>query len=109
MRLSPQDPQFFGMQCAMAFAHFIAGRYTEALLWARTALLGHGSFLLPLCIAATSAAHAGLNEEAQNAMARLRRVAPELSVSNFGDVMTYLQGEDFNRWMDGLRKAGLPD
>ena len=109
MRLSPQDPLYFSMQCATALAHFIAGRYAEALSWSNTALLEHRNFLLPLCISASSAAHAGVIAEARKTMAHLRRTAPELSISNFKHVMTYLHGDDYNRWLEGLRKAGLPE
>ena len=38
MRLSPVDSLMFMMQTAMAFAHFIAGRYDEAYAWAEKAL-----------------------------------------------------------------------
>jgi tetratricopeptide (TPR) repeat protein len=35
MRLSPHDPSTFDMENAIADAHFIAGRYAEALSWAK--------------------------------------------------------------------------
>jgi adenylate cyclase len=38
MRLSPVDPVLFGMQQGTAYAHFFAGRYDEALKWAKMAL-----------------------------------------------------------------------
>lgn len=109
MRLSPQDPQMFSMQNAIACAHFVAGRYSEALSWAKTALREQPSFVLPNCIAATSAALAGRLDEAQKAIAHLRQIAPELTISNFREIMNYLQEEDFDRWFDGLRRAGLPE
>jgi Caspase domain len=39
MRLSPVDPFLFGMQQGSASAHFFAGRYDEALTWAKMATL----------------------------------------------------------------------
>ena len=109
MRLSPQDPQMFSMQNAIACAHFVAGRYSEALSWAKTALREQPNFVLPNCIAATSAALAGRLDEAQKAIAHLRQIAPELTISNFREIMNYLREEDFDRWFDGLRRAGLPE
>ena len=38
MRLSPLDPCAEGMETAMAFAHFFAGRYDEAGSWADRAI-----------------------------------------------------------------------
>ena len=38
MRLSPIDPSIFAMQQGTAHAHFFAGRYDEALTWAKMAL-----------------------------------------------------------------------
>jgi adenylate cyclase len=38
IRLSPQDPQMFAMQIAIAFAHFVAGRYDLAFLSAEAGL-----------------------------------------------------------------------
>ncbi len=38
IQLSPQDTSMFQTQTAMAFAHFTAGRYDEALSWAEKAL-----------------------------------------------------------------------
>jgi Flp pilus assembly protein TadD len=109
MRLSPQDPQIFSMQGAIACAHFVAGRYAEAFSSAETAMREHPNFLLATCIAATSAAPAGRFEEARKAMVRLRRIDPGLRISNLNDVISYLRAEDFAKWAEGLRKAGLPE
>lgn len=65
--------------------------------------------VLPICIAAASAALAGRAGEAGALMDQLLHVAPELSVSNLKDVSSYLPAESFERWMVGLRKAGLPE
>jgi hypothetical protein len=44
MRLSPQDPQQFGMKIAMAWGHFFARRYDEALFWAEAAVREQSNF-----------------------------------------------------------------
>ena len=61
------------------------------------------------CIAATSAALAGQLEEAEKAMVRLRQIDPELRISNVKYVIGPFREEDFAKWADGLRKAGLPE
>ena len=109
IRLSPHDPHAFSMQCAIGSAHFIAGRYREALAWSEKAVRGKPDFVLHNCLAAASAALGGYPADAQKALARLRRVNPALRISNLQDVISYLRKEDFAKWVEGLRLAGLPE
>ena len=109
MRLSPQDPQMFGMQVATAFGHFIAGRDDEALEWAEMARRQQSNFFMATCVAAASAAMAGRESEAQKAMARLRGLNPQLRLSNLKDLLPFRRTQDFKRWAEGLGKAGLPE
>jgi TolB-like protein/tetratricopeptide (TPR) repeat protein len=109
MRLSPHDPQIFNMQSAMASAHFFAGRSAEASSWADMALREEPNYLTPLRIAATTNALAGRLEEAQKVIARLRQLDPALRVSNLPDVIPLRRPEDLARYIEGLRKAGLPE
>jgi Flp pilus assembly protein TadD len=109
MRLSPQDPQMFSMQTAIALAHFFAGRSNEALSWAQTAVREQPKFLVANCVLAASAGHAGKFTEAQKAMTRLRHINPTLCLSNLHTLFTLAREEDFIRWKDGLRQAGLPE
>jgi tetratricopeptide (TPR) repeat protein len=109
MRLSPHDPLAFSMQCAIGSAHFVAGRYAEALSWAEMAVRGKPDWLLASCLAAASAALAGRSAETQKAMTCLRGIDPAFRIPNLRDVIPYLRSEDFARWAEGLRRAGLPE
>ena len=109
MRLSPHDPQIFGMQAAIAFGHFFAGRYEAATAWAETAMRERPTFFVAVCVAAASAALAGKMVEATRAMGRLRRLNPALRLSNLEDLLPFRRAEDLARWADGLRGAGLPE
>jgi len=109
MRLSPHDPQLFQMQAATAFAHFFAGRYSDAVLWAEMALVERSSHVSATRALAASCAMAGRQEQASKAMARLRDLDPALRVSNLKDVIPVRRAEDFNRLAEALRKAGLPE
>jgi hypothetical protein len=42
-------------------------------------------------------------------VATLQRLDPDLRISNLKSVISYLQDIDFAKWVDGLRKAGLPE
>jgi tetratricopeptide (TPR) repeat protein len=109
MRLSPQDPQQFGMKIAMAWAHFFAGRYDQALSWAEAAAREQSNFLMAACVASASAALAGRIEDANKSIIRVRQLNPTLSLSNLKSFIPIRRSEDFERWHEGLRKAGLPE
>ena len=109
MRLSPQDPQIFNMHMGTAAGHFFAGRYAEAFSWAETSVREQPNYILPTSMAAASGALAGRLAEAEKAMARLRQLEPTLRLSNCTDLIPLRRPEDFARWTDGLRRAGLPE
>jgi TolB-like protein/class 3 adenylate cyclase len=109
MRLNPLDPLLYGMQNGTAAAHFLAGRYDEASSWAEKALREHPNHSPAMRMAAASHALAGRLAEAHEAMARMRRVDPALRVSTVADRVPFRRPEDFSRYVEGLRKAGLPE
>jgi tetratricopeptide (TPR) repeat protein len=109
MRMNPLDPHIITMQAGTAFAHFLAGRYDEALSWADKALWEQTNYVTPLRLAAASSALAGRLVEAQESMARLRELDPALRVKNLKDWVPLRRPEDLGRLEDGLRKAGLPE
>ena len=109
MRLSPHDPQIFNMQASTAAAHFFAGRYPEASSWAETAMQSQPDYILSTSVAAAAAALSGNHAAAAKAMARLRQIDPELRLSNLKDFFPLRRAEDFDRWVEGMRKAGLPE
>jgi TolB-like protein len=109
IRLNPLDPLIFGMQTGIAAAHFLAFRYDESSSWAERAILEHSNYLPALRMAAASHALAGRLETAQQAMARMRQVDPMLRVSTLTELLPFRGSEDCARYIDGLRKAGLPE
>jgi tetratricopeptide (TPR) repeat protein len=110
MRLSPLDSRLWAWQSHTALAHFYAGRYDEAAAWAEATLREQPNYLASLRAAAASNAMAGRQEKAQKLMARVCHLDPTLRLSNLADTMAPLRRpEDRNRWVEGLRKAGLPE
>jgi TolB-like protein/Flp pilus assembly protein TadD len=109
MRLSPLDPGTRVYQNGVAHAHFLSGRYDEALSWAAKALQHHPNWLGPWRIVAASHALAGRMEESKTACMRLRQLDPSLRISNLRDRTGPYQPDDLARYKDGLRKAGLPE
>jgi tetratricopeptide (TPR) repeat protein len=111
LRLSPIDPRTVFVQEGMAHAHFFAGRYDEALTWARMALRGLPDYHGSLRVAAASCALAGRDEEAKRLMARLLEIDPALRISN---LLQNISGPSRRpeypaKYADALRKAGLPE
>jgi hypothetical protein len=104
--LSPNDPQDFSRQCAMSFAHFVAGNYPEGLTCAEASLRFRHPHLFPLLFIAICAALAGRNEQARKAMASIRQIDPTLRISLISTYQT-MRPEDFVRWKEGLRLAGM--
>jgi TolB-like protein len=109
LRLSPQDPQVFSMQTAMALAHFFAGRYTDASSWAETAMREQPNVLTTCCVAAASSAIAGQDAKAEKIVSHLRQLDPTLSISNLSNWFPFKAKEDFDKLAEGLRKAGLQE
>src|SRR5262249_53707011 len=110
MRLNPLDDTMYSMQTATAHAHFFAGRYDEASSWAAKALRERPDFLSAWHMAAAGSALAGHTEEAKTACTRLRQLDPALRVSNLNNLLgPYRRPADRTRYVEGLRKAGLPE
>jgi TolB-like protein len=110
MRLSPLDPFMFTMQGVTAVAHFFAGRYDEASAWAEKAFREQPNILGTLRISAASHALAGRREEASKAIARALQLDPNLRMSNLNSRIGFFRRpEDFTKYAEALRKAGLPE
>jgi hypothetical protein len=61
-------------------------------------------------VATASYVLAGRLSEAEKMMARLRELDPTLRLSNLAEVLPpFYRPDDRSRYIEGLRKAGLPD
>jgi adenylate cyclase len=109
MRLSPLDPLIFRMHAGIAYAHFFAGRYDEASSWAEKAVRARPTWLTAVRGAAASHALAGRLDEARKHMTRMRELDPALCISNLKDLLPLRRVEDFAKWAEALRTAGLPE
>ncbi len=108
IRMSPRDPLNFFFVGGLAAAHYLAGRYVEAVDWARQQVQmrpGSPSGHRILC---ASLAQAGLIEEARAAMRLLRQVQPNISVAWIKASVPY-PDHTMPRFLEGLRKAGLTE
>jgi len=109
IRLSPLDPEIFRMQAGTAMAHFLAGRYDDAVSWAEKARRDMPFFLIAVGTLAASHALAGRSDEAGRSIREMRELDPTLRISNIPDWLAVLRPDDLAIFADGLRKAGLPE
>jgi tetratricopeptide (TPR) repeat protein len=109
MNFSPHDPSISNMRRAIAFAYFIAGRYQEALSASDVGAASPQNEIFALATAAASASHLGRKEEAQRAIARLIAADPTLRCVDLRERFPIKREEDFARWAEALRQAGLPE
>jgi adenylate cyclase len=109
LRLSPNDPLTFSFHAAKAWSELFAGRFADAYSSAETAIRQRPGFLLYTGIAAVSAALSGRTEDARRIVAGMLRADPDLKVSKVSNLIPMRRPEDTARWIEGLRKAGLPE
>jgi adenylate cyclase len=109
MRLSPHDPVMWMFLSVMGVAHFVAERYEEAVRWLQRSLQRRPDWPTSHRFLAASYAHLGRFEEARAAFKEMQRRHPEFSLAS---VRLFLSGADsayVERYIDGLRKAGLKE
>ena len=109
LQLSPQDPLSYSMELSIATAHFIAGRYAEALQQTETVSRMQPDRFTTLALMAACSAHLGLPDKAGAVMQRLRVLEPDLRLGNLRQRFPIKREADFARWSEGLRMAGLPE
>jgi TolB-like protein/class 3 adenylate cyclase len=109
MRLSPLDPLMFLIDVIAALAHFLAGRYGEAWPLAERSCRERPQFLGAIRAAAATNALAGRLNEARGFIAQALQFDPELRISNLKNRVTWFRPEDFAKYAEALRRAGLPE
>ena len=102
----PRDPFLGFFSGGLSAAHYMAGGYREAVEWARKAVrLRPGILGAHRCLCA-SLAQDGQIEEARAEMRNLRQLQPNLSIAWIRQSVPYTT-EPMERFLDGIRKAGL--
>ena len=109
MRLSPLDPEIFQMQTGTAMAHMFARRFEDASTWADKASRELPNILRVSAFSAASHALAGRMNEARGALLHMRRLDPTMRLSNVADWVVLRRAEDLATFVEGLRRAGLPE
>jgi adenylate cyclase len=106
IRMSPHDPQNAIFNTALSAAHYLAGRYNEAIEFGRKATQQRAELSSAYRVYAASLAQAGQIEQAKAAVKRLKELHPGISIGWIEQYVPYTAGQ-MAKFLDGLRKAGL--
>jgi tetratricopeptide (TPR) repeat protein len=109
MGLSPFDSHMHLMHAVLAFVHSVAGRHDEAVAWGERALAANPRMSATWRVVAANHAHAGRLAPARNAVARVLELDPGARLSNLEDRVGPQSPAFFASYLEGLRKAGLPE
>jgi TolB-like protein len=109
IRLSPLDPEMAMMLGGIAVAHYLAGRYAEAVRYSEELLRLRPGFQGAQRMRCASLAQTGKVDEARKYLAAVRLEQPQLSLDWIRASVPYQTPELMERFLDGMRKAGLTE
>jgi len=111
MRLSPLDPLGYLFAAGIGLAHLGAGRYEEALQWVDRSSRELPRYVTSLRLKVVLCAHLGRMEEARYWLRRMLDLQPDMTIAWFEEYTTAmrLRPEIRSIYVEGLRKAGLPE
>jgi TolB-like protein len=107
IRLSPLDPEMAYFLGAKAVAHYTAGRYADSLRWSSDLVQLRPGFQGAQRLRCASLAQVGRIQEARALLADIRSRHPEISIEWIRANVPYQTPELMERFLDGMRKAGL--
>ena len=107
LRLSPRDPMAAIYQGVGAYIQFAAGKYQEAIRFARESLRQRADFVGAHRVLTAAAGMTGDRELAAIALQGLRQAQPNISLEWIARELPMKQAEDREHYLDGLRRAGL--
>jgi adenylate cyclase len=108
-RLSPFDPLNFIFYTNAGIAEFVAGRYTEAIAWLQKARRENARFFACRRTLAAVLALSGNVEAAREVAEEMLAVDPGFSVEKFASWYPLRRAGDLERYVEGLKIAGLPE
>jgi len=109
LRLSPVDRSLFYYYHFLNLAYYAGGYYEEAVKWGRMARNENPMYTGGLRYLAASLTAVGRIEETREVAAQLRRLEPEFRLGRFARIQPFWVPELGSRYIEHLRKAGLPE
>jgi adenylate cyclase len=106
IRMSPHDPQNALFNVGLAGAHYLAGRYNEAIVYGGKAVQQRFGLTNGHRIYIASLAQAGQIDAARAALAKLQELQSGHSIAWIERNIPYTPGP-MAKFLEGMRKAGL--
>lgn len=107
--LSPFDNFRYFWETVTVISLALAGRYQDAVVAAQPILREHPNFTAVYVPVIVSLAYLGRIEEARNVLRQLLAVQPGFTIKMFEEISPLERAEDRERYVIGLRMAGLPE
>ena len=109
LRLSPRDRANYWTFAFFGLADFADERYEEAVEWAQRAIHLYQKFPTAHRLLTASRRQLGQTEKARAALIALLSVAPGTTVAKIRAAVPWKDPAVMERYLDALRKAGLPE
>ena len=107
LRLSPYDPYIWLFDAVKSYAHFLAGRYEEAVHYAQESVRRPNAAFHPYVWLAAALGQLGRVDEGRAVLDKLMRIRPDFSPKLYRAMNPCPTEEPHERIVEGLRKAGL--
>jgi tetratricopeptide (TPR) repeat protein len=102
-------PDLYCFEHVYTIAYTFKGDYERAVLVGRRAVKANPNFVAGYKPLIASLGHLGRREEAQVYVRRLLSLQPDFTVEKFGQIYSIKKPSDRERYMVGLRLAGVPE
>ncbi len=109
MRLSPLDTAMWVLYSVLAIAHMQEQRYEDAASWARKSIRQHRYNLPAYHVLAASCTQRDRLDEAKETIQQLLELDPELTITRLQEIYPVANYRNLGSFLDGLRRAGLPE
>jgi adenylate cyclase len=107
LRLNPIPPHFY--YTVLGIAYRLEGRYREAIGLVDKCLIENPDNLQALLLLAACYSYLNQIQEANKASKEILRINPNFSAVNYVTTLPYKNQDVASRYLDTLRKAGLPE
>jgi len=108
-QLAPFDPYFSFFENAYTIAYTFKGEFEEAVLTGQRAVKVNQNFVAGYKPLIAALGHLGRRDEAKPYIEKLLLLEPGFSLRSFADVYPFKHQRDRERYMEGLRLAGVPE
>jgi TolB-like protein len=109
LNLSPKEAQNAIFVTAAGVAHYLAGRYDEAAACAEEGTRIRPEYIAGHRVQCAALAQGGRIAEARAALKRVMQLQPDVSATLLKNTLPYSTPDLLENFIDGLRKAGLPE